>query len=175
VKYDNKFVPWATDKIHRALKVVPSSHVVRKGAVAPTDTLVNASIMKLDYVNIKNPNYASSMAGAALMQGLFGGIGQAMASRVREHEVVVDVEVMVVAKDQTTGMTTTETGRGYLKVSDYQSRNAATRRAVDAAFADGAKRLATRLLGDVPKDWEQPIIFKEDKDEDFPSEDDGSS
>ena len=82
---------------------------------------------------------------------------------------------MVVAKDQTTGMTTTETGRGYLKVSDYQSRNAATRRAVDAAFADGAKRLATRLLGDVPKDWEQPIIFKEDKDEDFPSEDDGSS
>jgi hypothetical protein len=177
VKYDNKFVPWATEKIYQALRVVPSSHVVRNGAVAPTDTLVNASIMKLDYVNIKNPNYASSMAGAVLMQGLFGNIGQAMASRVREHEVIVDVEVMVVAKDQTTGKTTTETGRGYLKVSDYQSRNAATRQAVDAAFADGAKRMATRLLGNEPKAWVQPKVFKEDKDEDFPSEeeDDGSS
>ena len=172
VKHDNKSVPWATDKIHQALKIVPSSHVVRNGAVAPTDTLVNASIMKLDYINIQNPNYASSMAGAALMQGLFGNIGQAMASRVRQFEVVVDVEVMVVANDQTTGKTITETGHGYLKVSDYRNRNTATRRAVDTAFADGAKRLATRLLGNAPKAWVQPKVFKEDKDEDFPSDED---
>jgi hypothetical protein len=72
-------------------------------------------------------------------------------------------------------VTTTETGHGYLKVSDFKSRNAATRHAADTAFSDGAKRLATRLLGNVPKAWEQPKMFKEDSDEDFPNEDDGIS
>lgn len=170
VTYDNKKVRSATDLIHQALRAVPRSHVVRTGAVAPTDTLVNASIMKLDYVNIKNPNYASAMTGAAIMQGLFGNIGQAMALRVKQHEVVVDVEVMVVSKDQTSGLATTESGRAYVKVSDYGSRNEATRQAVNTAFKDGSKRLLMRLLGNVPKEWVKPTVFKEDSDEDFPDE-----
>ncbi len=62
-----------------------------------------------------------------------------------------------------------------MKVSDYGSRNEATRQAVNTAFNDGAKRLVMRLLGNVPKDWVKPTAFKEDSDEDFPSEDDGSS
>jgi hypothetical protein len=106
------------------------------------------------------------MAGAAIMKGLFGNIGSALSAGVTPHEIVIDIEIMLIAKDMTSTTSLTDTGRAYVKVSDYDTSDQAVRQALNIAFEDGSKRIFTRLMGGVPEVWKQPKIYQDSEDSD---------
>jgi hypothetical protein len=178
VKYKGNKVPNAEDIIHRSLRNIPKSNIVRGGSIAPSDTIVTAVVMKLRPIKVKNPNYASSMAGAAIMKGLFGNIGSAISAGITSHEIVIDIEIMLIAKNMTSTTSLTDTGRAYVKVSDYDTPDQAVSQALNLAFEDGSKRIFTRIMGGVPEVWKQPKIYQDRKDSDNtdfidPLDDDG--
>ena len=105
------------------------------------------------------------------MQGFFGNVGRAVASRVKTHETVIDIEVMFTAKDPALTTPLTDTGRAYIKGSDYHTGDQAVKQAMRIAFEDGSKRLITRIMGGVPDAWKQPKLFDDEDDSGFEDSD----
>jgi len=153
VPYKGRNLQFAVDIIHRGLTGVADSQVVRQGRIGPDDTIVTAAIIRLNSNRVDNPEYA----GAQIANQLFGGLMKNITGKIPQFFTNIDSEVLISAKDRKSGLTTTETGHGRVKLKDHDGdTNAAFRQALDLAFANGTSRLVIRLAGGVPPPWQPP-------------------
>lgn len=144
------------DIIKLALRTVPNSRISGKRKPKKADSRIYSAIVKFKENRVKNPQHA----GVSVVKGLFGSIGDKLTEGIEPFVTVIDVEVSISSENRQTGDTIRETGRAYIRTDKFEDTPSAYREALANAVTDGANRLTSRIVGDVPEPWRKPKLFE---------------